>query len=110
MVSVHCSNTEPHSHGLVLAVLPASLANQPIVADVNGGFLLRRLILLFLLGAVPALADPVPRFSGSAVWNQDIAAAALHPSSASMISTLDSLGGFGNGRLQIDFGETTLAD
>ncbi len=64
---------------------------------------MKRFVLLILLGAIPADADPVPRFNGSAVWNQNIAAAALHPSSASMISTLDALGGFGNGRLQIDF-------
>ncbi len=60
--------------------------------------------LLILLSAVPAYAEPVPRFTSSAVWNQNIATAALHPNSASMISTLESLGGFGNGRMQIDFG------
>ena len=64
---------------------------------------MKRLLLLILLSAIPTHAEPVPRFIGSAVWNQDIAAAALHPSSASMISTLDTLGGFGNGRMQIDF-------
>ncbi|MEM7048875.1 MAG: hypothetical protein AAF604_04410 [Acidobacteriota bacterium] len=64
---------------------------------------MKRLVFLILLGAVPAHADPVPRFIDSAVWNQNIEAAALHPSSASMISTLSGLGGFGNGRLQIDF-------
>lgn len=64
---------------------------------------MKKLVVLILLGAVSAQADPVPRFNGSAVWNQNIEAAALHPSSASMISTLDGLGGFGNGRLQIDF-------
>ena len=81
----------------------APWAHPPILADVNKGLQMKKLVLLTLLGAVPALADPVPRFSGSAVWNQNIATAALHPSSASMISTLDSLGGFGNGRMQIDF-------
>ncbi|MEM7354760.1 MAG: hypothetical protein AAF657_28385 [Acidobacteriota bacterium] len=64
---------------------------------------MKRFICLILLAAIPADADPVPRFTSSAVWNQNIATAALHPSSASMISTLDGLGGFGNGRLQIDF-------
>ncbi|MEO1370439.1 MAG: hypothetical protein AAFX50_24930, partial [Acidobacteriota bacterium] len=64
---------------------------------------MHRFTLVFLLVAAPVLAEPVPRFSGSAVWNQDVAAAALHPNSASMIQTLDGLGGFGFGRLQIDF-------
>lgn len=59
-------------------------------------------ILAAMLAAGAALADPLPRFSGNAVWNQNISAAAVHPDSASMISTLNGLGGFGNGRLQID--------
>ena len=64
---------------------------------------MRKLALLLLLGAVPVQAEPVPRFTGAAVWNQDITSAALHPDSASMISTLAGLGGFGLGRMQIDF-------
>ena len=50
-----------------------------------------------------ALADAPPRFPPGAVWHQDISAAPLHPNSSSMISTLAGLGGFGNGRMQIDF-------
>jgi hypothetical protein len=56
-----------------------------------------------LLAAQVAVAAPLPQFSGNAVWNQNISAAAVHPNSASMISTLSGLGGFGNGRMQIDF-------
>jgi serine/threonine-protein kinase len=54
--------------------------------------------------ATPATANAPPRFPAGAVWNQDVSAAPLHPNSASMISTLASLGGFGYGRMQIDFG------
>ena len=66
------------------------------------------LVLTGLVAAIPlpggqAAADPLPHFFGPAVWNQDISAAPVHPSSASMISTLAGLGGFGNGRMQIDF-------
>jgi len=61
-------------------------------------------VLLGTLAVTPALADPVPRFPAGAVWNQDISQAPLHPNSASQISTLNSLGGFGYGRMQIDFG------
>ena len=60
--------------------------------------------LLTLLGGRLASAEPLPRFSGNPVWNQNISAAAVHPNSASMISTLAGLGGFGFGRMQIDFG------
>jgi serine/threonine-protein kinase len=52
------------------------------------------------------LAEPLPRFSAPSVWNQDITQASLHPQSASMIATLDGLGGFGGSsfrRMQIDF-------
>jgi len=51
-----------------------------------------------------AAAAPLPRFSGNAVWNQNISGAAVHADSTSMISTLAGLGGFGLGRMQIDFG------
>lgn len=48
-------------------------------------------------------AEELPRFPPAAVWNQNISAAPLHPNSPSMIATLGGLGGFGNGRMQIDF-------
>ncbi len=54
--------------------------------------------------AGPGSAASPPRFPDQAVWNQDISQAALHPQSASMIATLAGLGGFGYGRMQIDFG------
>ena len=52
------------------------------------------------------VAAPLPRFPEDAVWNQNIESAPLHPDSAQMITTLDSLGGFGGAdfeRMQIDF-------
>lgn len=52
-------------------------------------------------GGTPA--GLIPRFPAAAVWNQNISSAALHPQSALMISTLAGLGGFGLGRMQIDF-------
>ena len=64
---------------------------------------MNRFAFILLFVALPVLAEPVPRFSGPAVWNQNISTATVHPDSASMISTLDGLGGFGNGRMQIDF-------
>jgi serine/threonine-protein kinase len=60
--------------------------------------------LVAALVAMPAAANAPPRFPAGAVWNQDISNAPLHPNSASQISTLASLGGFGYGRMQIDFG------
>lgn len=47
---------------------------------------------------------PPPRFPPEAVWHQNISQAPLHPQSPSMITSLTNLGGFGFGRMQIDFG------
>ena len=61
------------------------------------------LLLSGLLLATGAGAEPPPRFPPQAVWHQDISTAPVHPESASMISTWAGLGGFGFGRMQIDF-------
>jgi len=58
---------------------------------------------LILLTTSIAHAEAPPRFPASSVWHQDISSAPLHPNSTTMISTLATLGGFGNGRMQIDF-------
>ncbi len=62
------------------------------------------LAVVLLSMTLCAVAAPLPRFPPGAVWNRNIAAAPLHPQSAGMISTLTGLGGFGFGRMQIDFG------
>jgi len=49
-------------------------------------------------------AAGLPRFPPGSVWHQDISTAPAHPQSGSMIGVLQGLGGFGNGRMQIDFG------
>ena len=56
-----------------------------------------------LLTPGTALGDVLPQFPPGSVWRQNISSAPLHSNSASMISTLQGLGGFGNGRMQIDF-------
>lgn len=62
--------------------------------------------LAVLFVCASAGAGPLPRFPPSAVWNQNIESAPLHPDSALMIDTLNGLGGFGGvdfRRMQIDF-------
>lgn len=66
--------------------------------------------LQWLAAAAPLLALATvcsaesPRFPAGSVWHEDISAAPVHPESASMIATLQGLGGWGNGnRFQIDF-------
>lgn len=66
---------------------------------------MKRLLLIPLLAAATtAAADPLPRFPPGAVWHRDITTAPVHTQSSTMISTLNGLGGFGFGRMQIDFG------
>lgn len=58
---------------------------------------------LAVVFAASSISAELPRFLGDAVWNQNVSTAAVHPDSATMISTLAGLGGFGLGRMQIDF-------
>ena len=60
-------------------------------------------VLIALTVSLPCAAEPPPRFPPDAVWHQDVRSAPVHPDSASMISTWAGLGGFGFGRMQIDF-------
>jgi hypothetical protein len=53
--------------------------------------------------AISVYAEPPPRFPTQAVWNQEVSSAPVHPDSTTMIGVLSGLGGFGNGRMQIDF-------
>jgi hypothetical protein len=48
-------------------------------------------------------AETLPRFPASSVWNQEISSAPVHPDSTTMIAAVSGFGGFGNGRMQIDF-------
>ena len=61
------------------------------------------LLLIGLTVLAGARAEAPPRFPPQAVWHQDISDAPVHPQSASMIGTWVGLGGFGYGRMQIDF-------
>jgi hypothetical protein len=67
-------------------------------------------VIAALAGAFAGVAGGAspPRFPPGSVWHQSIAGAALHPDSATMISTLDGLGGWGfaggvTHRFHIDF-------
>ena len=63
------------------------------------------LAALTTVALAPAVhADTTPRFPQGAIWNLDISESAPHPQSGTMISSLATLGGFGFGRMQIDFG------
>lgn len=74
--------------------------------DVLGARTMHRRFGLVAIALLPlvAAAAPLPRFPPGAVWNQDVSQAPLAANSATMISTLQGLGGWGNGGVfQIDF-------
>ncbi len=66
-------------------------------------------LLLGLTLAAPLQTAPLPRMHPGSPWYQRVDQAPLHPDSGTMISTLSGLsGGFGNNRMQIDFGMYVL--
>src|SRR5262245_35821726 len=69
------------------------------------GLLLGGLALLAAAGGAQTLpaAGHGPYFPADAPWYQDISAAPVDSESAAVISWLSSVGGWGGGRMQIDF-------
>lgn len=68
-------------------------------------------LALLVVWSTAAPAVTLPRVHPGSPWYQRIDQAAVHPNSAGptgMIATLNGLGGFGNGRMQIDFGMNVL--
>src|SRR4051794_1413164 len=49
------------------------------------------------------VVPPAPYFPPGAVWTQDISQAPLDPQSSTMINWLAEAGGWGQGRMQVDF-------
>ena len=54
------------------------------------------------------IVPPAPYFPPGAVWTQDVSHAAVDPQSSTMISWLADAGGWGHGRMQVDFGIRVL--
>lgn len=68
----------------------------------------------FSLVLAVACASPagavLPAFEPASPWSRDVSAAPLDPQSQAVISWLDAAGGFGFGRMQIDFSIEVLED
>ena len=54
------------------------------------------------------IVPPAPYFPPGAVWTQDVSHAPVDPQSSTMIAWLADAGGWGHGRMQIDFGIRVL--
>ncbi len=71
----------------------------------NANVTVASLVLVIACGAAQnANAVTLPQFPPGAVWRQPVDAATLHPNSQVMLDRLTFVGGFGFGRMQIDFG------
>ena len=67
--------------------------------------LAKLLYTLIACGSIQnAAAVTLPQFPPGAIWRQPVDTATLHPNSQVMLDRLTTLGGFGFGRMQIDFG------
>ena len=55
-----------------------------------------------------SIAPPKPYFPPGAVWTQDVSHAPVDPHSSDMIAWLADAGGWGHGRMQVDFGLRVL--
>ena len=80
-----------------LTLKPNSSGKDKVFAALIG-------ILIACCAVQNAAAVTLPQFPPGAVWRQPVDTATLHPNSQAMLDRLSSLGGFGNGRMQIDFG------
>lgn len=73
--------------------------------------MIRKLLPVFLCCAAALHAQSQRFFQQNAPWFQDVSSAALDSQSSQIITWLSSNGGWGNGRLQIDFSiEVLTAD
>lgn len=67
------------------------------------GFAIHSRIVKVRAARLEHVAPPLPYFPSGAIWTQDISHAPLDPQSAATIAWLADAGGWGHGRMQIDF-------
>lgn len=59
-------------------------------------------------GSPPPVQPPLPYFPPPAIWTQDISQAPVDPKSSEIVAWLADAGGWGRGRMQVDFGIRVL--
>ena len=67
------------------------------------GFALHHHVLQVKAAKLEHIAAPAAYFPPGAIWTQDVRHAPLDPQSSAMISWLADAGGWGHGRMQVDF-------
>jgi hypothetical protein len=78
------------------------------IGSIVGGFAVRNRMFKVSAARVGHLAPPLPYFPPGSIWTEDISHAPLDPQSSATISWLAAAGGWGNGKMQVDFGIRAL--
>ena len=86
--------------GLIIAIFG--------IGAIMAGFALHSRIIKVRAARLEHIVAPAPYFPAGAVWTQDISHAPLDPKSSATISWLANAGGWGLGRMQVDFGIRVL--
>jgi len=79
------------------------LAAILVIAALLGGLALHSRIVRVRAARLEHVTPPAPYFPPGAVWTQDISHAPLNPQSSAIIDWLANAGGWGRGRMQVDF-------
>ncbi len=74
-----------------------------VFAAIAVGLALRSRTITARAARLDHVGVSAPYFPPGAVWTQDVSHAPLDPNSATMIATLAKAGGWGDGRMQVDF-------
>jgi hypothetical protein len=78
------------------------------IGAILSGVALRYGIVKVRAARLEHITPPQPYFPPGAAWTQDISHAPLDPQSSAIIAWLSDAGGWGRGRMQIDFGSRVV--
>lgn len=73
------------------------------IGTIVGGLAFRYHIVRVRAEKLAHVVPPAPYFPLGSIWTQDISRAPLDPQSSTMINWLADAGGWGHGRMQVDF-------
>jgi hypothetical protein len=90
-------------HAAATAMRKVFLIVMLAIVAIVAGIALHSRIVKVRAARIEHVTPPLPYFPQGAAWTQDISHAPLDPQSAAIISWLADAGGWGHGRMQVDF-------
>jgi hypothetical protein len=90
----------PHRKTLAISLLG--------IAVILTGYILHNRIAKVKAAKLQHITAPASYFPPQSIWTQDVSHAPLDPQSSTIIAWLKDAGGWGNGRMQVDFGFRVL--